>query len=48
MLKKKLSMFDSLLKPIILYGAEVWGIYDIKIVDRIHIKFCKSILGVRQ
>ena len=46
--KTKLSMFDSFVTPIILYGAEVWGIYDIKIIDRIHIKFCKSILGVRQ
>ena len=37
-----------LVTPILLYGAEVWGIYGIKNIDRIHIKFCKSILGVRQ
>ena len=46
--KTKLALFDSLVTPIILYGAEVWGIYDIKSIDRIHIKFCKTILGVRQ
>ncbi|MCG7879398.1 MAG: reverse transcriptase domain-containing protein, partial [Candidatus Thiodiazotropha endolucinida] len=36
--KTKLSLFDSLVTPIILYGAEYWGIFDIKNVDRIHIK----------
>ena len=46
--KTKLALFDSLVTPIILYGAEVWGIYDIKNVDRIHIKFFKAILGVKQ
>lgn len=46
--KTKLSLFDSLVTPIILYGAEYWGIFDIKNVDRIHIKFCKHILGVKQ
>ena len=46
--KTKLALFDSLVTPIILYGAEVWGIYDIKKIDRIHIKFCKAILGVKQ
>ena len=28
--KMKLSLFDSLVMPIILYGAECWGIFDIK------------------
>ena len=46
--KTKLALFDSFVMPIILYGAEVWGIYDIKNIDRIHIKFCKAILGVKQ
>lgn len=46
--KTKLALFDSLVTPIILYGAKVWGIYDIKNIDRIHIKFCKAILGVKQ
>lgn len=30
------------------YNAEVWGIYDCKEIDKIHVKFCKYILGVRQ
>jgi len=34
--------------PIILYGAEIWGIHDFKEVDKIILKFLKNLLGVRQ
>ena len=47
-IKTKLSLFDSLVTPILLYGAEVWGIYNISNIDKIRIKYCKAILGVRQ
>ena len=47
-IKTKLSLFDSLVTPILLYGAEVWGICNISNIDKIHIKYCKAILGVRQ
>jgi len=46
--KTKLLLFDSLVVPIITYGCEVWGIYKNSEVDKIHLKFCKYILGVRQ
>ena len=46
--KTKLLLFDSLVVPIITYGCEVWGIYNYSEVDKIHYKFCKYILGVRQ
>ena len=46
-IKTKLSLFDALVAPIILYGSEIWGIYDIKEVDKLNYKFCKIILGVR-
>ena len=34
--------------PILLYGSEVLGVYDFKKIDKLHIRFCKNILGVRQ
>ena len=34
--------------PIILYGAEVWGLYNIKEVDKLHLRFCKTLLGVKR
>ena len=45
--KTKLKLFDSLVSPILLYASEVWGIYEYEHIDKIHIKFCKNILGVR-
>ena len=45
--KTKLLLFDSMIAPILMYGCEVWGIYDMKEVDKLHLRFCKHILGVR-
>lgn len=47
-IKTKLYLFDCLVAPIILYGSEVWGIYDFKEVDKLHIYVCKTILGVKK
>ena len=42
-----IRLFDSLISPILLYGSEIWGIYNYKEVDRLHLKFCKHLLGVK-
>jgi len=34
--------------PILLYGSEVWGVYSYKIVDKLHIRSLKSLLGVQK
>ena len=47
-IRTKISLFDSMVTPILLYGSDVWGIYEYKDVDRLQIKFLKHILGVRQ
>ena len=46
--KTKLALYDSLVVPIILYGSEVWGIYSTPENNKIHLRFCKLILGVKQ
>ena len=46
--KTKIKLFDCMVTPIILYGSEVWGIYDFKEIDRLQLRFLKNILGVRQ
>ena len=46
-IKMKLSLFDKLVVPILTYGSEIWGIYEFKEVEKIHMKFCKYILGVK-
>ena len=35
------------MSPILLYCSEIWGIYNYKEVDKLHIRFCKMVLGVR-
>ncbi|XP_021350729.1 uncharacterized protein LOC110448677 [Mizuhopecten yessoensis] len=43
----QLKLFDSLVEPILLYGSDVWGFENLKIIEQIHLKFCKRILKVR-
>ena len=45
-IKIKLSLFDTMIVPILTYGSEVWGVYNFQEVDRLHIRFLKYILGV--
>jgi len=44
----KLSLFDKLASPILLYGSEIWGIYNYNEVDKLHIRFCKMVLCARK
>lgn len=66
-IKTTIHIFDHTIKPILLYGAEIWGyfnpfakkknhipgcavdkIYSNTLCDKLHFKFCKSILGVHK
>lgn len=40
------KLFDALIKPIILYGSEIWGIGNNCITETFHNRFCKSALGL--
>ena len=42
-----LSLFDKLIYSVLNYGCEVWGLQDSIKIERVHLKFCKEILGVR-
>ena len=54
-LKPKLAckLFDSLIKPILTYASEIWGVYqkhdfdkwDKNPVEKVHLRFCKYYLG---
>jgi hypothetical protein len=39
-----MKLFDALIKPIILYGSEIWG--NNYITETFHNRFCKSVLGL--
>ena len=43
-----LKLFDTLVKPVVLYGAEVWGCENCDIVNKVKLRFCKYILHVHK
>ena len=42
----QLDLFDKILKPILLYGCEIWGFSNLDTIERLHLKFCKYVLCV--
>ena len=42
------KLFDSQVKPMLLYAAEVWGHTQSTIVEKVHMYACKRLLGVSQ
>ena len=43
----QLDLFDKLVKPILLYGCEIWGSGNNDILEKVHLKFCKIILHLK-
>ena len=46
--KHKLDLFDKLITPILNYSCEVWGFRQANQVERVHLSFCKKLLGVKK
>ena len=46
-INSQLDLFDKLVKPTLLYGCEIWGLGNLKIIERVHIKFCKLLLQLK-
>ena len=46
-----LHLFDTLLKPILLYNSDFWGCLKVPVnnpIENVHMKFCKDLLGVQR
>ena len=43
----QLELFDRTIIPILSYGSEVWGYGNNNLIENIHLKFCRYILGVK-
>ena len=48
-----LKLFDSLVKPILLYASDFWGMHkqnsmNLNPCEKIHMDFCKQVLGVSE
>ena len=46
-IKCLLDLFDKMIKPILLYGCEVWGFSNNDILEKIHLKYCKILLNLK-
>ena len=46
--KHTLELFDKLVSPILNYSSEVWGFCQANQIERVHLQFCKNLLGVKQ
>ena len=40
------EMFDKMIAPILLYGAEVWGFNEAEHIEKVQTDYCKQTLGV--
>jgi hypothetical protein len=47
-IKSQYDLFDKIVKPILLYGCEIWGFGNIDIIERVHLKFGKLILNLKK
>ena len=44
----QLQLFAVLVKPVLLYGCEVWAHEGTDILEKLHLRFCKYVLGVNK
>ena len=44
----QMHLFDSVITPILLYGCEVWGFSDLKLIERVQLRFSKLIMKVKK
>ena len=42
------DLFEKIVRPILLYGCEIWGYTNVEMIERVHLKFCKLLLGVKK
>ena len=45
--KCQIDLFNKLIKPILLYGSEVWGFSNTDVIERAQLKFCKLLLELK-
>lgn len=45
--RHRLELFDKLVTPILNYSCEVWGFCKADKIERVHMHFCKQLLGVK-
>ena len=44
----QIALFNKLIKPILLYGCEIWAVGNIDVIERVQLKFLKMILNLKR
>lgn len=44
----QIELFNKLVKPILLYGCEIWGAGNTEVIERVQLKFLKQILHLKK
>ena len=44
----QLSLFDSIVKPVMLYGSEIWGPQNCNLADKLQIRYLKLIMDLKK
>ena len=44
----QIDLFNKTIKPVLLYGCEVWGYGNCDIIERVHLKFLKIIFNLKR
>ena len=44
----QIEFFEKIVKPILLYGCEIWGFGNLDVIERVFWKFLKMILGIKE
>ena len=47
-IEMQIDLFNKLIKPILLYGCEIWGFGNLDIIERVQLKFLKLILNLKK
>ena len=44
----QIDLFNQMIKPILLYGCEIWGFGNLEIIERVQLNFFKQILYLKK
>jgi hypothetical protein len=44
----QIEMFGTMVKPLVMYGCEVWGFINNSVIESFCLQFYKSILGLKK
>ena len=45
---KQVDLFNKTIKPVLLYGCEIWGFGSTQIIEKVQLKFFKHILNLKK